>query len=145
MNKNVFGKHQQKIALKNKIYFYGFYTILLYFMALTIILISKPNQICFTSYLCADSSKYVFFTGFILYLYILIFAVVIVHSFKVLEKVLQHKNHLNIFKGIFIVIPLLTGVYVWLSDTESKNGILLILFTAIISIMGLLMIELRKK
>jgi predicted tellurium resistance membrane protein TerC len=83
--------------------------------------------------------------AFILYIYILVLVVIIIQTYKLLEKLVAKKNHIKYFKWIFYVIPFLIAALVWLIGTPSTDAYMLIVFSAIISILGLLMIEFRKK
>jgi hypothetical protein len=142
---DLFKNHQKKQALRDKIYFYTFYTVLLYLLALIIILISKKNQVCLFDFYCVSSKSHNWQAAFILYIYLLILVVIIIQTYKGLEKLIAHKDHIQYFKYIFYSIPFLVAFIVWLVDTKTNDAYLIIVFSAIISIIGLLMIEFRKK
>jgi len=141
---DIFAKHNRKKALKDKIYFYGFYTVLLYLFALMIVLISKNTQICLFDWYCVASKKHWIQAAFILYLYLLFIVVLIIQTYKGLEKLVAKKNHLMYFRYIFYAMTPLIILIVWLSNAETHNAYLLIIFTAILSVAGLLMLEFRK-
>jgi len=142
---NLFEQHNRKKAIKEKVYFYAFYTVLLYLLALTIVFISKDNQVCLFDWYCVGSKAHYLQAAFILYIYILVLVVIIIQTYKLLEKLVAKKNHIKYFKWIFYVIPFLIAAIVWLVDTPSNDAYMLIVFSAIISVLGLLMIEFRKK
>ena len=66
---NLFETHNRKKAIKEKIYFYTFYTVLLYLLALTIVLISKDTQICLFDWYCAGAKAQYLQAAFILFIY----------------------------------------------------------------------------
>ena len=142
---NLFEKHNRKKAIKEKLYFYAFYTILLYLLALTIVLISKDTQVCLFDFYCVSSKAAYLQAALILYLYLLILVIILIQTYKLLEKLVVHKNHILYFKVIFYVIPPAVALLVWLLDTSKDDAYLIIVFSAIISVLGLLMIEFRKK
>ena len=142
---NLFEQHQKKQALKEKVYFYGFYTILLYLLALTIVLISKDTQTCLFDWYCVSSKQHYLQAAFILYLYLLAIVIIIIQTYKLLEKLVAKKNHIQYFKYIFYGIPFVTALLLWGIDTNPSDRYLFIIFSAIISVLGLLMIEFRKK
>jgi len=141
---NLFEKHQRKKAIKDKIYFYGFYTVLLYLLALMIVLISKDTDICLFDGYCVSSKRHYIQAAFILYLYLLILVIIIIQTYKLLEKLVAHKNHLQYFKYLFYLIPFLVTGVVWLVSKQISDASIVIVFSAIISVLGLLMIEFRK-
>jgi len=142
---NLFETHNRKKAIKEKVYFYAFYTVLLYLLALTIVLISKDTQVCLFNWYCVGSKAHCWQAALILYLYILVLVVIIIQIYKILEKLVAKKNHIKYFKLIFYIIPFLIATIVWLVETPSNDAYMLIVFSAIISVLGLLMIEFRKK
>ncbi len=142
---NLFEQQQRKTALKDKFYFYAFYTVLLYLLALMIVLISKDSQTCLFDWYCVSSKTHFLQAAFILYLYLLMLVVVIIQTYKLLEKIVAKKNHIQYFKYIFYAIPFVVAFIVWLVDSQNTDAYLIIIFSAIISILGLLMIEFRKK
>ena len=142
---NLFEHHQKKRALKDRIYFYGFYTVLLYLLALTIVLISKDTQTCLLDWYCVSSKQHYFQAAFILYLYLLVIVIILIQTYKLLEKVVAKKNHIQYFKNIFYIIPLAVALLLWLVDINRSDLLLSVVFSAIISVLGLLMIEFRKK
>ncbi len=142
---NLFEKQNRKKALRDKIYFYLFYTVLLYLLALTIVLISHKNQICLFNLYCVSSKPFYFQAALILYVYLLFFVIIIIQTYKYLEKLVAHKNHILYFKYLFIGLPFLVGALLWLLNITASDSYLMLIFTAIISVSGLLMIELRKK
>ncbi len=142
---NLFEQQQKKQALKEKIYFYGFYTILLYLLALTIVLISKDTQTCLFDWYCVSSKQHYLQAALILYLYLLAIVIIIIQTYKLLEKLVAKKNHIQYFKYIFYAIPFITALLLWLIGTNRSDSYLFIIFSAIIAVLGLLMIEFRKK
>ncbi len=142
---DIFEKNTKKQALKDKLYYYVFYTLLLYFFAMLVVLISKDNDICLTNYFCANSKTQILKSSFILYLYFLFFAILIVQTYKLLEKLIAKKNHIQYFKYIFYAITPLVALILWLLNTNQEDTYLLVAFAGIMSVAGLLMIELRKK
>jgi len=80
----------------------------------------------------------------ILYLYLLAMVVVLIQTYKLLEKLVAHKNHIQYFKYIFYAIPLLVLAVVWWAKTNRDDAVLILVFSAILSVAGLLMIEMRK-
>ena len=142
---NLFEQQQKKQALKEKIYFYGFYTVLLYLLALTIVLISKDTQTCLFDWYCVSSKQHYLQAGLILYLYLLSIVIIIIQTYKLLEKLVAKKNHIQYFKYIFYGIPFVTALLLWGIGTNRSDSYLFIIFSAIISVLGLLMIEFRKK
>jgi hypothetical protein len=142
---DIFAKHNKKKALKDKLYFYAFYTVLLYLFALMIVLISKDNRICLLNWYCVSSQKHYLQAAFILYLYLLFLVVLLIQTYKLLEKLVAQKNHIRYFKYIFYSIPFLIALIVWIAGTNKNDAWLLIIFSTILSVGGLLMIELRKK
>jgi len=142
---DLFSKHQKKKALKDKLYFYSFYTVLLYLMALMIVLISKNTQTCLFDWYCVSSKQHYWQAASILYLYLLAIVVIIIQTYKLLEKLIAKKNYIQYFKFIFYVIPFAVALLVWGIDSQNQDAYLIIVFSAIISILGLLMIEFRKK
>ena len=142
---DLFQQHNRKKALKDKLYFYSFYTILLFLFALMIVLISKDNQICLFDYYCVSSKQHWLQAAFILYLYLLFIVVLLIQTYKLLEKLVAKKNHIQYFKYIFYAIPFLVAIIVWLAGTQKDDAYLMIVFAAMLSIAGLLMIEFRKK
>ncbi len=142
---NLFEQHQKKRALKEKIYFYGFYTVLLYLLALTIVLISKDTQTCLFDWYCVSSKKQYLQAAFILYLYLLAIVIILIQTYKLLEKLVAKKNHIRYFKYIFYTIPFAVAMLLWLVGTNRSDMLLFTVFSGIISVLGLLMIEFRKK
>ncbi len=142
---NLFAKHNRKKALKDKIYFYSFYTILLYMFALMIILISKDNSICLFDWYCVSSHQHWLQAAFILYLYLLIIVLILIQTYKLLEKLVATKNHLRYFKYIFYAMTPLIAILIWTTSELNRNAYMLIVFSGILSIAGLMMIEFRKK
>jgi len=141
---NIFEQHQKKKALKDQLYFYAFYTVLLYLFALTIVSISKNTEICLLDWYCVNTKKQWIQAALILYLYLLFIVVILIQTYKLLEKLVAKKNHLQYFKYIFYAIPFLIAVIVRLAGTAKDDAYLMIVFAAILSIAGLLMIEFRK-
>ena len=142
---NLFEHHQKKQALKDKLYFYGFYTVLLYLLALTIVLISKDTQTCLFDWYCVSSKQHALQAAFILYVYLLVMVILVIQTYKLLEKLVAKKNHLRYFKYIFYAMPFVVALVVWLAGTSSYDAYLIIIFAAIMSLLGLLMIEFRKR
>ncbi len=138
-------KYQRKKKIKDYLYLAGFYTVLLFTFSLLIVSISDQNQICFTDFFCADSKKHWLKASFILYLYFLLVIIVLIQTYKLLEKLVAKKNYLIYFKYIFFSLPVIIGLIVWSVGTKTNDAWLLIIFTAILSVLGLLMIEFRKK
>jgi len=142
---DIFEKNTKKQAVKDKLFYYVFYTLLLYFLALLLVLISKNNDICLTDYFCANSKIQVFKASIILYLYFLFFAILMIQTYKLLEKLIAKKNHIQYFKYIFYLITPFVVLLLWLLNTNRENTYLMIVFAGIMSVGGLLMIEFRKK
>ncbi len=142
---NIFEHHQKKKVLKDKLYFYAFYTVLLYLLALTIVLISKDTQTCLFDWYCVSSKKQYFQAALILYVYLLVIVVIIVQTYKLLEKLIARKNHLRYFSYIFYAFPFVVASIVWIADTRSYDAYMIIIFASIMSVLGLLMIEFRKR
>ncbi len=142
---DIFAKHNKKKAIKDRLYFYAFYTVLLYLFALMIVLISKDSRICLLDWYCVSSRLHYLQAAFILYLYLLFLVVLLIQTYKLLEKLVVKKNYLTYFKYIFISLPFLISILVWIAGTDKDDAWLLIIFSAILSVGGLLMIELRKK
>ncbi len=140
-----FQQHNRKKALKDKLYFYSFYTVLLFLFALMIVLISKDNQICLFDFYCISSKQHWLQAAFILYLYLLIAVIILIQTYKLLEKLVAKKNHIRYFKFIFISITPLVVLIIGLTSSFDYNTYMLIVFAGILSIAGLLMIEFRKK
>ncbi len=142
---NLFRKQAKKKALTDKIYFYIFYTVLLYLLSLTIVLISPQSNICLFDLYCVLSKPNYLQAALILYIYLLIFVIVLIQTYKLLEKLVAHKNHIAYFKRLFIVLPFLVAILSLVLNIDTDNAYLMLIFTAIISVLGLLMIELRHK
>ncbi len=142
---DIFKNHNQKKKIKDTFYLYVFYTILPFTFALLLVFIGKSHTICFTEYFCADSKSQWFKATIILYLYILIMVVVLIRTYKLLEKLAAKQKHILYFKYIMYALPFLVALIVWLAGTAKEDAYLMISFTAILSILGLLMIEFRKK
>ena len=142
---NLFEQHQKKQAIKDKLYFYGFYTVLLYLMALMIVLISKDTQACLFDWYCVSSKQHYVQASLILYVYLLFMVVLLVQTYKLLEKLVAKKDHIRYFKYIFYTMPFVVALIVWLVGTQSDDAYLIIVFAAIMSVLGLLMIEFRKR
>ncbi len=142
---NLFEQHQKKQRLKDKLYFYGFYTVLLFLLALTIVLISKDTLTCLFDWYCVSSKQHYVQAALILYFYLLMAVILVIQTYKLLEKLVARKNHIKYFKYIFYAIPFVVALIIWLVGTRSYDAYLLVIFAAIISILGLLMIEFRKK
>ena len=142
---NLFEQHQKKKAIKDKLYFYGFYTVLLYLMALMIVLISKDTQTCLFDWYCVSSKQHYVQAALILYFYLLMAVILVIQTYKLLEKLVARKNHIKYFKYIFYTMPFVVALIVWLVGTKSDDAYLIIVFAAIMSVLGLLMIEFRKR
>ncbi len=142
---DLFQNHNKKKKFKDTIYLGAFYTILLFAFALLVVTMSKQNNICLTNYFCADTKTQWFKAGFILYLYFLAIVVIFIQTYKLLEKLVAKKNHIQYFKYILYAIPLLILLLVLLIDVNNYDAVLILLFSTIISISGLLMIEFRKR
>jgi len=142
---DILKKHQRKKKIKDNLYIIGFYTVLLFTFALLVVSISDKNTICLTSSFCADSKEQWLKASFILYLYFLLMVVVLIQTYKLLEKLVAKKNHLTYFKYLLFSLPVLIAIIVWILGAKSSDALLLIVFTAILSVLGLLMIEFRKK
>jgi len=143
--KDIFLKNNRKKKLKNQIYFYAFYTILLYLFSVMIIAVSKNTEICLFDWYCVSSKKQFLQAGFILYIYLLFIAILMIQTYKWLEKLVSHKNHIAYFRYIFYAItPMVYIMIKWFGKID-ENSILLIIFSAIISVLGLLMLAFRKK
>ncbi len=142
---DIFQNHNKKQERKNKIYFYGFYTVLLFLLALLLIVVGKENNVCLTDYFCANSKTQLFKASFILYLYLLFFVVLMIQTYKLLEKIIAKKNHILYFKYIFFALTPFVLLVVWFADTNTEDAQLMVVFTAIMSVAGLIMIEFRKK
>ncbi len=142
---DILKKHQRKKKIKDTLYIIGFYTVLLFTFALLVVSISDKNTICLTSSFCADSKEQWLKASFILYLYFLLMVVVLIQTYKLLEKLVAKKNHLTYFKYLLFSLPVLIAFIVWILGAKSSDALLLIVFTAILSVLGLLMIEFRKK
>ena len=142
---DILKKHQRKKKIKDTLYIIGFYTVLLFTFALLVVSISDKNTICLTSSFCADSKEQWLKASFILYLYFLLMVVVLIQTYKLLEKLVAKKNHLTYFKYLLFSLPVLIAIIVWILGAKSSDALLLIVFTAILSVLGLLMIEFRKK
>ncbi len=141
---DVLKKHQRKKKIRDNLYIAGFYTVLLFSFALLVVDISDKNTICIASF-CADSKEQWLKASFILYLYFLMGVVVLIQTYKLLEKLVAKKNHLLYFKYLLFSLPFVIALIVWLVGADSSDALLLITFTAILSVLGLLMIEFRKK
>ena len=142
---DILKKHQRKKKIKDTLYLTGFYTVLLFSFALLVVSISDRNSICFTSFFCADSKEQFLKASFILYLYFLLGVVVLIQTYKLLEKLVSKKNYLTYFKYLLFSLPVVIAIIVWLVGAQKDDALLLIVFTAILSVLGLLMIEFRKK
>ncbi len=142
---DIFKNHNQKKKTKDTFYLYFFYTILPFTFALLLVFIGKSHTICLTEYFCADSKPQWFKATIILYLYILIMVVVLIQTYKLLEKLAVKQKHILYFKYIMYALPFLVALTVWLAGIVKEDAYLMISFTAILSVLGLLMIEFRKK
>jgi len=142
---DIFQNHNKKQERKNKIYFYGFYTVLLFLLALLLIVAGKDSNICLSKYFCANSKTQLFKASLILYLYLLFFVVLMIQTYKILEKVIAKKNHIQYFKYIFYALTPFVLLVVWLTETNTEDAQLMVVFTAIMTVAGLIMIEFRKK
>jgi C4-dicarboxylate transporter len=142
---NLFEENNKKQALKNKLYFYAFYTVLLFLLALLIIISGKGSDICISNYFCANTKTQILKASFILYLYLLFFVIIMIQTYKLLEKLIAKKNHIKYFKYIFYALTPFVLLVVWLAGTRYEDAQLMVVFTAIISIAGLMLIEFRKK
>jgi hypothetical protein len=142
---DILKKHQQKKKRRDRLYIVGFYTVLLFSFSLLVVSISDKNTICFTSYFCADSTEQFWKASFILYLYFLLVVLVLIQTYKWLEKLVAKKNHILYFKYLLFSLPIIISLIVWVVGTQKEDALLLIVFTAILSVLGLLMIEFRKK
>jgi len=141
---DIFAQHNKKKKLKDRLFFYAFYTVLLYLFALSIVLIGKDTEICLLNFYCVPTKSHWLQASLILYLYFLLMVVVLIRTYKLLEKLVAHKNHLRYFKYIFYAIPFLVIAMVLVAGTNSYDALLIVLFSGILSIAGLLMIEFRK-
>ncbi len=142
---NIFEQHKKKQVIKNKLYFLGFYTVLLYLMALTIVLVSKDTRTCLFDWYCVSSKQHYLQAALILYVYLLIIVVLVVQTYKLLEKLVSKKNHIKYFRYIFYGLPFVVAFIVWLAGTRSYDAVMIIVFASIMSVLGLLMIEFRKR
>jgi len=142
---DILKKHQRKKKIKDNLYITIFYTVLLFSFALLVVNISDQNTICITSSFCADSKDQWLKASFILYLYFLLGIVVLIQTYKLLEKLVAKKNHLTYFKYLLFSLPVLISFILWIIGADRNDGLLLVVFTSILSILGLLMIEFRKK
>lgn len=142
---DIFQSHNKKQKLKDKLYFYAFYTLLLYLFALLIVSFGGNHQICLFKLVCAQSGEQLFLSALIVYAYLLFFVVLLIQTYKLMEKLVGHKNHIQYFKYIFFAIPVLITLLVWILETQQDDAIRIVLFASIVSVAGLLMIELRKK
>ena len=142
---NIFQKHNKSKAIKNKIYFYVFYIVLLFLLALLFVIVGKENSICLSKYLCANTKTKIFEASFILYLYLLFFVIILIQTYKLLGKIVAKKNYINYFRYIFYALTPFILFIVWLVDTNYEDAQLMVGFTAIMSVAGLIMIEFRKK
>jgi C4-dicarboxylate transporter len=68
-----------------------------------------------------------------------------IQTYKLLEKLIAKKNHIKYFKYIFYALTPFVLLVVWLAGTRYEDAQLMVVFTAIISIAGLMLIEFRKK
>jgi len=142
---DIFQNNHKKQERKNKMYFYAFYTVLLFLLALLLVIAGKESTVCLTDYFCANSKTQLFKAGFILYIYLLFFVVLIIQTYKLLEKIVAKKNHIRYFKYIFYALTPFVLLVVWFADTNTEDAQLMVVFTAIMSVAGLIMIEFRKK
>jgi len=142
--KDIFAPHNKRKKLKDTLFFYAFYTVLLYLFALSLVFIGKDNEICLFNFHCVSSKAHWLQASLILYFYFLIMVVVLIQTYKQLEKLVAHKNHLRYFKYIFYAMPFFVTAVVLLAGTNSDDAWLIIIFSAILSLAGLLMIEFRK-
>ncbi len=142
---DLFQKHNKRKKLKDTLHIGAFYTVLLFSFSLLLVVISNKNTICLTHYFCADSKTQWFKASFILYLYFLFLVIILIQIYKLLEKIVAKKNHIQYFKYILYSIPLIVLLVIWLVDAERYESMMILVFSAIMSILGLLMIEFRKK
>jgi len=142
---DIFKHHNQKKNRKDTFYLYAFYTILPFTFALLLVFIGQSHTICLTEYFCADSKSQWLKATIILYLYILITVIVFIQTYKLLEKLAAKQKHILYFKYIMFAIPFVVALVVWIAGTFKEDAYLIITFSAIFSVLGLLMIELRKK
>lgn len=142
---DIFQKQTRNKKRKDNFYLMAFYTILPFTFALLIVLIGKSHKICFTDYFCADSKSQWLKASFIMYLYILLMVVVLIQTYKFLEKLAAKQKHILYFKYIMYSLTFIVAFIVWLIGAFNNDAYMLIIFTAILSVFGLLMIELRKK
>ncbi len=143
---NLFELSEKKKRRKKRAVFWGFYGPLLYSFGLLLALGKHTHELCFFNWFCADLSDSVFYKGFIIYLYLLIAALIVIYSYLAIEKLAQKKNHIPVFQGILVLIPIIFTLIIVLNENVllTKHYFFIGIFV-IFSILGLVLIEFRKK
>ena len=143
---NIFEKSEKQKKRKKRLLFYGFYGPLLYSFALLVSTGNFGSDLCFFNLLCVSPDANILLKAFVVYLYLLLMAVIIIYTYVGAEKLVQKKNHIPVFQAILVAIPLIFIAVVWMIEPvfKAKHYFFIILF-AVMSIAGLAMIEFRKK
>ncbi len=143
---DIFAENNRKKNRRKRLVFLAFYGPALFFFALLTSLGPMKQSLCFFKIYCAGHDTSLWLKALILYGYYLLIALLVVYVYKGVESLVKHKNHIFIFKTIFVFLPLIFTGIIWLIEPEFRTiHYFFIVFFAFFSIAGLLMIELRKK
>ncbi len=143
---DIFAESNKKKNRKKRLMFLAFYGPVLYLFALLSASGPVKKSVCFLKLYCAPEESPVWLKALVLYGYYLILALLAVYTYKAVEALVKHKNHILIFKRILILLPLIFTGVIWLVEPQFRGiHYFFILFFAFFSVAGLLLIELRKK
>jgi hypothetical protein len=137
---------RKKFLTKKRMLFWGFYGPLLYSFALLLAGGKYDNDLCFFNIFCVPSNGNIWAKAFVIYLYLLSFALLIIYVYKGVESLVKRKNHIRVFQWILLVLPIGFTAIIWWNEPvfQGKHYFFITLF-AVLSITGLAMIEFRKK
>jgi len=136
--------HTSTPARKKRMALWGFYGPALFLFALLMASRGLKTKICFFGLLCSHPGGNMWWTAFIIYLYLLLAALLLVYTYMGLERLVKSKRQFMFFRIILLAIPLMTALLIWLLEPQwqHKHWIWLVSLS-IVSLAGLLMIETR--
>ena len=143
---NIFEERNRREKRKKRLMFFGFYVLVPLLFALLISTAKTKHTICLFNWFCAPAQGHILRKTLIVYIYILIVAVGLIYTYKGIEALARKKNHIRLFQYILIAVPVVFSAIIFLVEKHLtfKHYFFMILF-GIFSVVGLLLIELRKK
>ncbi len=143
---NIFDNHERKQNRRKRLAVWGFYGPVLFLFALLVASKEGGARWCFTPWLCGDANDSIWKTAAVIYLYLLLFSLAVIYGYQGLVRLAGHQKRMQWFARIFAALPVVAAVMIFgLHPGWERSKAIWWIAVALVSVVALLLIEIRKK